>query len=177
MLVIATLNDRIRPLDRAERYEEPLGLLLETRKLGTVTGGGSQQGSDGEIEHVDVEIELADDRLDLVAKALEVLGAPVGSVMRAEERELSFGRLEGLGLYLNGTELPPEVYATSDVNAVIERIEELLSDDGSLHSYWEGPWETALYFYGESFTTMAERIRDVVKTEPLCQNARIVQIA
>ena len=111
MLVIATLNDRIQPRDRAERYEDPLNLLLETRGLGAVTGGGSQQGDDGEIEQVDVEVELgdpADDRLELLSKALEILGAPVGSVLRAGEREVPFGRLEGLGLYLNGTDLPAE---------------------------------------------------------------------
>ena len=36
MYVIATLNDRLQPQDRAERYEDPLGLLLETRGLGKV---------------------------------------------------------------------------------------------------------------------------------------------
>jgi hypothetical protein len=180
MLVIATLNDRIQPLDRAERYEEPLNLLLETRGLGAVTGGGSQQGDDGEIEQVEVEVELgdpADDRLELLGKALEILGAPVGSVLRVGDREVPFGRLEGLGLYLNGTDLPAEVYASADVNVVLESLEELLGDDGSLHSYWEGPRETALYFYGDSFVTMADRINDFVAADPLCQRARVVQVA
>ena len=180
MLVIATLNDRIQPHDRAERYEDPLNLLLETRGLGAVTGGGSQQGDEGEVEQVDVEVELGDpgaDRLELISKALEILGAPVGSVLRAGDREVPFGRLEGLGLYLNGTDLPAEVYASSDVNVVLESLEELLGDDGSLHSHWEGPRETALYFYGDSFATMAERISGFVAAEPLCQQARVVQVA
>ncbi|MGZ5417072.1 MAG: hypothetical protein ACXWDI_07815 [Nocardioides sp.] len=43
------------------------------------------------------------------------------------------------GLYLNGTDLPAEVYASADVNRVLESLEELLGDDGSLHSYWEEP--------------------------------------
>ena len=180
MLVTATLNDRLQPLDRTERYEDPLNLLLETRGLGAVTGGGTQQGDDGEVEHVDVDIEIHeadDDRLELLTKALEILGAPVGSVLRAGDRLMPFGRLEGLGLYLNGTALPAEVYASSDVNVVLERLEELLGDDGSMHGYWEGPRETALYFYGPSFAEMAERIGDFVATEPLCQMARIVQLA
>jgi hypothetical protein len=180
MLVIATLNDRLAPLDRAERYESPLNLLLETRGLGAVTGGGTQQGHEGEVEHVEVEVDLHepdDERLELLTRALEVLGAPVGSVLRAGDRLLPFGRLEGLGLYLNGTDLPAEVYATSDVNAVLERLEELLGDDGSLHGYWEGPRETALYFYGPSFTTMAERIGDFVAGDPLCRRSRVVQLA
>lgn len=180
MLVVATLNDRIQPLDRSERYEDPLNLLLETRGLGAVTGGGTQQGTDGEIEHVDVEIEIAepvDDRLELVAKALEILGAPQGSWLRAGDRELPFGRLEGLALYLNGTDLPAEVYANSDVNVVLERLEALLDEEGSLHSYWEGPRETALYFYGASFDTMTARISDFVAAEPLCRQSRMVRIA
>ncbi|MGN6132074.1 MAG: hypothetical protein ACTHOK_17160 [Nocardioidaceae bacterium] len=180
MYVIATLNDRLQPQDRAERYEDPLGLLLETRGLGKVTGGGSRQSLQGEIEQVDVEIELddpAEQRLELVTKALEVLGAPVGSALRVGEQELPFGRLEGLGLYLNGTDLPDEVYANADVNVVLGRLEALLGDDGSLHSSWEGPTETALYFYGDSFATMAERIAGVVDTEPLCQRARVVRLA
>jgi hypothetical protein len=180
MLVIATLNDRLEPADRAERYEDPLHLLLETRGLGAVAGGGTQLGDDGEVEHVEVEIEVhepSDDRLELLTKALEILGAPVGSVLRAGDRLVPFGRLEGLGLYLNGTDLPAEVYATSDVNVVLERLEELLGDDGSMHGYWEGPRETALYFYGPSFTEMAGRIGDFVATEPLCQQARVVQLA
>ena len=180
MLVIATLNDRIQPLDRTERYEDPLHLLLETRGLGAVTGGGSQQGDDGEIEQVEVEVELgdpADERIELLVKAFELLGAPVGSVLRAGDREVPFGRLEGLGLYLNGTDLPAEVYASADVNVVLESLEDLLGDDGSLHGYWEGPRETALYFYGSSFATMAERISDFLAAEPLCQQSRVVQVA
>ena len=180
MLVIATLNDRIQPVDRAERYEDPLNLLLETRGLGAVTGGGSRQGDDGEIEQVDVEVELGDpdgNGLELLSKALEILGAPIGSVLRAGDRQVPFGRLEGLGLYLNGTDLPAEVYASADVNVVLESLEELLGDDGSLHSYWEGPRESALYFSGDSFVTMTERISGFVAAEPLCRQARVVQVA
>jgi hypothetical protein len=180
MIVIATLNDRVQPVGRAERYESPLGLLLESRALGKVCGGGSHQSVDGEIEQVDLEIELdhpAEERLELLTKALEILGAPVGSVLRTGDQELPFGRLEGLGLYLNGTDLPHEVYANADVNEVLGRLEEHLGDGGSLHGYWEGPRETALYFYGDSFAAMAERLAAVVDTEPLCQRARVVRLA
>jgi hypothetical protein len=121
--------------------------------------------------------EPDEDRLHLLTKAFEVLGAPRGSVLSAGDRTLELGRLEGLGLYLNGTDLSAEVYASSDVNVVLERLEDLLGDDGDLHGYWEGPRETALYFYGESFATMAERIAALVAAEPLCEQARVVQVA
>jgi hypothetical protein len=127
---------------------------------------------------IEIEIHEADDgRLELLTKALEILGAPVGSVLRAGDRLMPFGRLEGLGLYLNGTDLPAEVYASSDVNLVLERLEELLGDDGAMHGHWEGPRETALYFYGPSFARMAELIGEFVAAEPLCRQARVVQLA
>lgn len=178
MIVTVTLNDRIQPLDRGQRYEEPVHHLLQTRGAGAVTGGGTLQERDGEVHRVDVEVELADpDKIEVLAQAFEMLGAPRGSVLHADGREIQLGRLEGLGLYLNGTDLPREVYATSDVNEVIARLEELLGEDGEMHGYWEGPRETALYFYGASFSTMAERIGGFVAEEPLCQRSRIVQVA
>jgi hypothetical protein len=178
VIVTVTLNDRLQPLDRGQRYEEPVHHLLQTRGVGAVTGGGTLQHQDGEVHCVDVEVDLDDpDKIEVLAQAFELLGAPRGSVLHADGREIRFGRLEGLGLYLNGTDLPSEVYATSDVNAVIERLEEILGEDGEMHGYWEGSRETALYFYGASFSTMAERIRGFVAEEPLCQRSRIVQVA
>jgi hypothetical protein len=43
--------------------------------------------------------------------------------------------------------------------------------------YWQGDIESALYFYGESYKQMSYAISDFVKKYPLCQGARIVQIA
>lgn len=178
VIVNVTLNDRLQPLDRGQRYEEPVHRLLQTRDAGAVTGGGTLQDQDGEVHSVDLEVELTDpDKVEVLAQAFELLGAPRGSALWADGREIRFGRLEGLGLYLNGTDLPSEVYATSDVNVVIERLEELLGEDGEMHGYWEGPRETALYFYGESFSVMSERIQGFVAEEPLCQRSRIVQVA
>lgn len=41
-LVVARLHEHIGPIDRGERYEDPLHEVLESRSLGQVTGGGSQ---------------------------------------------------------------------------------------------------------------------------------------
>lgn len=47
-LVVARLYEHIGPIDRGERYEEPLHAILESRGLGQVTGGGSQLNEIGQ---------------------------------------------------------------------------------------------------------------------------------
>jgi hypothetical protein len=120
-------------------------------------GGGTMLGANGEIEYCDVEIELADDSEEMIERlilVLEKLGAPKGSKLFVNERgqEIPFGTLEGLAVYLNGTDLPASTYQECDVNFVYSEFDRLLEGIGSVHSYWEGPTETALYMYGESFT-------------------------
>ena len=65
---------------------------------------------------------------------------------------------EGLAVYLNGTDLPDEVYATSDVNELIAGMHGSLGDEGRMQSYWQGPRETALYLYGSSAARMSDLI-------------------
>jgi hypothetical protein len=54
------------------------------------------------------------------------------------------------------------VYRTSDINELIERLADGLGDAGEMFSYWEGPTETALYFYGASAAVMRERMAAVL---------------
>jgi hypothetical protein len=84
-----------------------------------------------------------------------------------------FGSTEGIGVYLNGTDLTEEVYRTSDVNELIARLRESLSDAGDMYSHWQGPTETALYFYGPSANRMRERMSEVLQTHPLAQRCRV----
>ena len=49
-LVIARLNDRAQPMDRGDRYEDPLDAFLKANGLGEVSGGGTQLLETGEIE-------------------------------------------------------------------------------------------------------------------------------
>jgi hypothetical protein len=176
-----TLNARLRPLDRGDRYEDPLMEVLEQRAPGSeVTGGGTLIGSDGEPQNSDIDLDLEGDPeagLGLVIGTLESLGAPKGSKARLGDADpVLFGTTEGLGLYLNGTDLPDEVYATSDVNELIERLRERLGDEGDMQSYWEGPTETALYLYGPSGARMRELIADVLATHPLAARSRLVSL-
>jgi len=113
-----------------------------------------------------------------VIELLEQLGAPKGSlIQRAGEPGQPFGVTEGLALYLNGTDLPDEVYEQCDSNYVFEQIVERIEGVGEICSWWQGPTETALYLYGVSFEMLSERIADLIATYPLCQGARVVKIA
>ncbi len=48
---------------------------------------------------------------------------------------------------------------------------------GSFRSYWEGATDTVLYCYGPSFAAMREAIEPLIAGYPLCQKARVEQIA
>jgi hypothetical protein len=183
LLVSVRVNARLQPMDRGAIFEDPLADALSARGLGTVTGGGTHLLESGEIEACDIEVEVAGaspERLHELVEALETLGAPKGSSLRLAEgagEPIPFGRWEGLALYLNGTDLPDAVYAQCDPNFVRAEIDRLLEGTGRVMSYWDGPTETALYVYGQSFADMRTRLQAFFDTYPLCQRARVVQVA
>jgi hypothetical protein len=179
----AQLNEKVMPDFRGDQYEIPLGDALEEAGLGEVAGGGTLQQQSGEIEYCGIDVDLFDlERgVRFVCEFLENAGAARGSKLTYEQNgqklEKPFGKVEGLGIYLNGTDLPAEVYQSSDINVVIERLNKLLESEGAMRGYWQGPTETALYFYGNSATKMRELIAPFMAAYPLCQRARIVDIA
>lgn len=134
----------------------------------------------GEPSFCDLDIEIEGDAhagQTLVIEALCALGAPKGSKARLEGNDaVIFGEHDGVALYLNGTDLPESVYATSDINELIDQLGESLGGDGRLYSYWQGPRETALYFYGPSADQMRTSMRDVLDTHPLAQSCRLVTL-
>jgi hypothetical protein len=181
-LVVVRLNDRAQPLDRGEIYEDPLDEVLKKQGVGSVVGGGTLLSAEGEIEFCDIEIEIHEptvENIALIRQTLEELGAPRGSTLRIEPEldELPFGNNEGLAVYLNGTDLPDDAYAQCDSNFVYSEFNRLLGSEGKVHSHWQGPTETALYAYGPSFATMQARLAGFLGSYPLCQRARVVQIA
>ena len=179
----AQLNHLLTPIDRVERYENPLYDLLSAQELGEPSGGGTMQSQTGEIEYIDVAISLTDlDKgIPLVISKLEELGAPKGSVLEVYDtdppREIPFGKAEGVGVYLDGVNLPDEVYQESDVNVVIDGLNKAIEGHGEMQGHWRGNTETALYFYGEDASRMIELMQDFLKTYPLCEGARVVTIA
>ncbi len=183
IMIIAQLNARVQPIDRGEYFEDPLNDVLQSLGLGEVTGGGTQMADEPDgIAYCDVEIMVNDASEATVMKVIETLeelGAPRGSLLKfsSETDDIEFGKLEGMALFLNGTDLPAEVYAESDVNEIISRCNELLEGIGRFRGYWEGSRETALYFYGGSFEAMKSAVADFIDSDPGCALTRVVQIA
>ncbi|SES18798.1 hypothetical protein SAMN04487944_12280 [Gracilibacillus ureilyticus] len=174
------LNARLQPIDRDEYFEDPINQALEDSQCGTTDGGGTMLQETGEIESCDVEIILKDNKKENVDKVLQIIneiGVPKGSLLLGNGFKQSVGTLEGLALYLNGTELPEEVYETSDINYVIEKINQELNGIGRFYSFWGGPTDSGLYFYGTSFAEMKQRMAAFLAEYPLCQKCRVEQIA
>ena len=180
-LVIARIPEHIGPVDRGERYEEPLQDALAIRDVGVITGGGSQLTASTEIGFVDIELALADldGALDVAKRILEEAGAPVGSQFLFQRNgtdvELLFGVQEGLALYVDGVGLPDEVYEQLDFDDFTARLTAAVeSGGGESRSIWTGPTETAFYHYGPSAEAMLDALRPFLEAQPVCQNARIV---
>src|SRR5436190_19636974 len=181
-------NARLRSLDRGDRYQDPLQAALDARAPGSkVTGAGTQLTADREPAFSDIDLYIEGDAeaaLGLAVATLEAAGAPKGSRARLDEREpVTFGVTERLAVYLNGTDLPDEVYATSDVNALVAALLSSLGGEGHMQSYWQGPrayWqgprETALYLYGPSAARMNDLIAKVLARFPLAQGCRVVPL-
>jgi hypothetical protein len=119
-----TLNARLRPLDRGDRYEDPLREAIEAAVPGSqVSGGGTLLSAEREPLVSDIDLDVPGDArevIGLVTGVLEAAGAPKGSQARLEAGEtVPFGVTEGVAVYLNGTDLPAHVYASSDINDLI----------------------------------------------------------
>jgi hypothetical protein len=81
--VFAKILDMVLPIERGEKYEDPLNAMLHEQHIGEVTGGGTMQRKDKTIEYVGVDIELVnlDSALEATRAKLRGLGAPKGSVL------------------------------------------------------------------------------------------------
>lgn len=180
--VVVTVNARLQPLHRGEIYEDPLDEILSKESKCEISGGGTLQSQSGEIECCDIEIQVSDSddsTINLIKSSLEKIGVPKGSkiTIEATDSEIEFGSLEGLAIYLNGTDLDDEVYANSDSNHVYSELDRLTQGVGKVYSYWQGSTETAFYLYGTSFSEMRSLISELVDSYPLCQKCRIEKIA
>lgn len=182
------LNAKLQPRDRHD-LEDVLLARLEKMKINAeISGGGTLQNAKGEIESCDIELvlsECTDESLDIIMRSMKSMLAPIGSKLivnldetNSEVKTIPFGDHQGLGLYLNGKDLKPEIYEKYDPNFIYEEIERLLGDFmvGHIASYWEGE-ETAFYLYGKSFDDMYYRIKPLLDSYPLCQKCKVVRIA
>jgi len=176
-LVLARLHEYIEPIDRGERYEDPLNERLQAEGIGEVTGGGSQMDENFKIKHVDLEIYLADldSAVSKLRSFLEDLGAPKGSELIFEndgkEIQIVFGSTEGIALVLDA-KLPPELWE-KHAEEVWPSLQKLLSESGSgeLHGTHATEEITEIYIYGKSRKSIEEAISSFRDTFPLCRNS------
>lgn len=175
----ARLNARLLPEHAQELFVEPLAAWLGDAGQGTAVLGQVGLSPEDEVLYVDLRITLADDAgVAAVIVALEELGAPLGSTLLLPgEGEHDFGRLEGLALYLDGQNLPDEVYDSCDPHEVFEQVSGAIAGIGDVCSFWQGEAETALYLYGASYEAMDAAIAGFVGSYPLCRGARVERVA
>ena len=178
------LNDKIMPINRGDVYEDPIDKFLKKNEIGEVTGGGTLQLKSGEIAYCDVEIYLKSKLIDKsilkqIIEQFEDFGAPKGSKLIVEStgEEIEFGKLEGIGIYLDGINLPEHVYAEADIDYLADEFNKRTSPNSDVVRNWTGNEESALYYYSSSFLEMKDAIQDVLDSYPLCKGARIVQVA
>jgi hypothetical protein len=181
--ITAELNDKVGPIDREAVYGDPLNIWLKNYNYGEVTGGGTFLEKDGSIACCDLEILLWSNTIDkniitAICAQLEMLGAPKGSKIIIDENEkIEFGKKEGLALILDNANLPEEIYTQYDINFVWSEIHRLTNIERNADRFRGSESETALYLYDASFEEMKNAITAFVNTYPLCQGARIEQIA
>ena len=181
-MVLARITEHVEPIERGDRYEDPLAAFLSEHGLGEVTGGGSQLNAEGEIEFADVELELVnlDDSITKVVRQLEAMGAPYGSSIQfaaeSGRKALPFGKYEQLTIYLDGTGLPAEVYESLDFDRLYSELGEAVGRDagGQARSVWTGPTETAIHLAGPKADALEQVVNAMWNTVPIFQNARLV---
>ena len=176
LFVILYIKARLQPVHRGEMFEDPLDKILREHLNGEVTGGGSYFKENGEVEACDIEIYLKRESLNSFIEFIKRIDFPHGSHLQIDNEIIPIGSLDGMAIYLNGTDLPNEVYKQNDINDVYNELEKLLEGCGEIYSYREAE-ETALYIYGKDFEEMLDRIKGFLRTSPLCEKCRVVKIA
>jgi hypothetical protein len=185
----AHINARIMPAQRDEFFEQPLieALAFETQgsePIAEVTGSGSMQDKTGELLFCGIDLDIfdLDAATQLICALLTAEGAPKGSRLeythKGKDIKVPFGESECLAIYLNGTDLPAEVYEAADIDKLADEINAAIAPvHGSIWGSWQGPTETAAYCYGPSFDAMHTKLLPIFAKTALCEKCRVVQLA
>jgi hypothetical protein len=88
LFVLVRIPESLEPLERAEKYEDPLEESLTSSGFGALTGGGAMLSAPDayghrEIEWCGIDIDLFnfDAGLELIRNELKRLGAPEGTML------------------------------------------------------------------------------------------------
>jgi hypothetical protein len=79
-------------------------------------------------------------------------------------------------VYLNGTDLPDNVYAECDTATLEDRLIEVIERDslGEFDGNEVGPTETKIFMYGPDAERLFGGIESTLRGYALCQRARVV---
>ncbi len=77
------IPESVGPLERGDRYEDPLQEALTAAALGEVTGGGSQLGEGDSIAYCGLDVVVADRTrgLAVIRETMQRLGAPPATII------------------------------------------------------------------------------------------------
>jgi hypothetical protein len=87
LAVYVQINEKILPIARGDKYEDPLDSALKQKHLGEVTGAGTHLARDGSVEWVGLDVRLTnlESGISFLKEKLRELGAPRGSVITYEQ--------------------------------------------------------------------------------------------
>lgn len=181
--VIITLNARLNTNDCDQLKEVCLRFIEQEQKAIDLTQAITLKNELGESTGCEFHFSsdlLSDEHIDFIIALFTSTLAPKGSKISILEnanndcKQAFFGTLEGLALYLNGTDLPNDVYQNYSATQAYNACEQLLTAQelGNVCSIWQGPTETALYMYGPSAAAMQQAIAGFIESNPLCQKSR-----
>ncbi len=69
--------------------------------------------------------------MEWLVNLLNAIGIPKRSGLRGIESPINVGKLEGLAVCMNGTDLPEEIYKSCDINYAIEQLEQTIEGIGA----------------------------------------------
>ena len=73
----------IEPLERGDRFEDPLDAALEEAGIGSVSGGGSQMGEGSTVEYCGLDVVVTDRErgIEIIRRVLQASECPQGAVI------------------------------------------------------------------------------------------------
>lgn len=181
--VIIFLNARLNSTDCEQLKDVCLNFIQQENKAIELTQAKVLKNEIDEATGCEFYFRadnLDDSHINFIIQMFTSTLAPKGSKISILEnftndcKQAFFGSQEGLALYLNGTDLPNEVYKKHSALTVFEECDRMLQAQkaGNVCSIWQGPTETALYMYGNNFAVMQQSIEPFIASYPLCQKSR-----
>ena len=151
--------------------------LLVSNELGEVTGGSTFQKKNGEVYKCEIYIRLKDEAsFDIFLDLIKDVNFAKGSRVESSNRRVEVGDFEGLALYLNASDLSSDVYKNNNYDEVIADLCETLGEDGAFLGTNIIDKFFILYFYGNSYEIIKEKILPYLKDSPLCEDFRVKQV-